>query len=52
VLPLDIVVVPKRGVDVDSLTYQDVEAELGPVLRRIVKDFSRAREHVAQALPK
>ena len=32
----DIVVVPKRGVSVDSMSFAQVAAELGPVMTRIV----------------
>ncbi|MFW6323926.1 MAG: ribonuclease P protein component [Desulfovibrionales bacterium] len=38
--PVDIVVVAKRGIPTGSLTYGDVEADLVPVLRRIMRTLS------------
>ncbi len=34
---LDIVIVPKRGIDVKTLQYRDVEAELYPILIRLAE---------------
>lgn len=38
-LPVDIVVVPKRGVCVDSLDYAQVASELGPVMTKVMARF-------------
>jgi ribonuclease P protein component len=35
-----IVVVPKRKIDPDGITYRQVEKELAPVLRRIQNDWA------------
>ena len=40
-LPLDVVVVPKRHVDAKSLELDAVAADLGPLLARVRRDFSR-----------
>jgi len=37
---VDIVVVPKRRIDPDGLTYRQVEMELAPVLRKIQNDWA------------
>lgn len=42
-LPIDLVVVPKRGLDVASINYWTVEAELTPALTRIIRDFRSNR---------
>ena len=40
---LDVVVVPKRGIDVQALTFDNFSRELIPVLRRAVADIARLR---------
>jgi len=38
---VDLVIVPKKGIDVRSIRYSDLEEDLGPAVRRIMNDLAR-----------